>query len=183
MADVSVRIARESDAPAIAEVQLRAWRELYADVLPATAMAALTADAIAERWSAAVADPPSDRHWVLVALQGADVVGFAACGPADDPDLDPTTVSELAALHIRPDATGAGHGSRLLAAAVDHLRPEHVKHLVTWVFTADDALRRFLTETGWDADGATRTLTTAEADGSETVRQQVRLATDISEQA
>ncbi len=183
MADVSVRVARESDTPGIADVQLRAWRELYGSVLPAAALATLTAGSIAERWRAAIVDPPSEQHWVLVALQGDEVVGFAACGPADDPDLDPYDASELAALHVRPDATGVGHGSRLLAAAVDHLQRRRIGHLVTWVFATDDALRRFFTETGWDADGATRTLTTAEADGTETARQQVRLATDISAQA
>lgn len=183
MADVSVRVAIESDTPAIADVQLRAWRELYHSVLPAAALATLTTEAVAERWRAAIVDPPTNQHWVLVALQGSNVVGFAACSPADDPDQDPGTASELAALHVRPDVIGAGHGSRLLAAVVDHLQRQDVRHLVTWVFAADDALRRFLTETGWGADGASRTLTTGEPDGTETTRLQVRLATDVSAQA
>ena len=34
-ADVSVRVAWADDAPAIAALQLRAWPELYAGVLPA----------------------------------------------------------------------------------------------------------------------------------------------------
>ena len=37
-ADVSVRIAWSDDAAAIADLQVRTWREVYADLLPAEAL-------------------------------------------------------------------------------------------------------------------------------------------------
>ena len=36
--DVSVRVAWADDAPAIAELQLRAWRDKYAGLVPAEAL-------------------------------------------------------------------------------------------------------------------------------------------------
>ena len=37
-ADVSVRVAWVDDAPAIADLQLRAWRDRYADLVPPEAL-------------------------------------------------------------------------------------------------------------------------------------------------
>ena len=42
-ADVSARVAWAEDAPAIAAVQVRAWRTSYADLLPAEVLEALDA--------------------------------------------------------------------------------------------------------------------------------------------
>jgi hypothetical protein len=49
---------------------------------------------------------------------------------------------------------------------------------VTWLVAEDDVLRRFLTEAGWAADGASRTL---DLDGTGTTQvRQVRLHTAVS---
>ena len=45
-ADVSARVAWSEDAPAIAAVQVRAWRTMYAELLPAEVLEALDADDI-----------------------------------------------------------------------------------------------------------------------------------------
>ncbi len=56
-ADVSARIAWAEDAPAIAAVQVRAWRTSYADLLPAEVIDSLDADRMAEGWRQALARP------------------------------------------------------------------------------------------------------------------------------
>ena len=43
-ADVSVRMAWADDADAIAAVQVRAWRQMYADLVPAEALPTDPAD-------------------------------------------------------------------------------------------------------------------------------------------
>ena len=48
-ADVSVRVAWADDAAAIAAVQVRAWPELYAGLLPAEVLPT-DVDAVAEQW-------------------------------------------------------------------------------------------------------------------------------------
>jgi GNAT superfamily N-acetyltransferase len=157
MADVSVRPAVPDDANAIGRVQLRAWRAAYADSLPPEVLARADEASLAEPWrEAAGASLP--RHHLLVALDGAQVVGFAAAGPATDEDRDPAVVAELHALYVDPDHGRAGHGSRLLAATTDLLQADGYVGAVQWLLADDDALRRFLLGAGWDSDGATRDL-------------------------
>jgi GNAT superfamily N-acetyltransferase len=111
---------------------------------------------------------------LLVALQDGAVVGFSTHGPAEDADLDSQATGELLAIHVSPAQLRAGHGSRLMAALVDHARSDGFTALVSWVFAADDALRAFLHEAGWEPDGATRDLDLGR------LVHQVRLHTDIT---
>src|SRR6478736_5911776 len=176
-ADVSVRVAWADDAPAIAELQLRAWRATYADLVPAEALPT-DVDAAAASWRAALTKPGDARNRVLVALERNRVVGFAITSPAADPDCDPVADAELAELTIDPDERGKGHGSRLLQAAVDTMRADRFSRAVLWAMAGDDALREFLTGAGWGADGAHREL---DLDGEGTVLvKQVRLHTGFA---
>lgn len=178
MADVSVRPARASDADALGALQARAWRAGYAGLLPSETLEALDATALGEAWRAAVEAPPSPRHRVLVAEDGGAVVGFAAVGPGGDPDLDPSSDSELGLLVVAPEARGRGHGSRLLAAVVDGLRADPPSaRAYTWCVEGDRALQAFLTGAGWGEDGAQRALD-LRGDGKVVV-EQVRLHTDL----
>jgi GNAT superfamily N-acetyltransferase len=153
-----VRPAYPSDVDAVAEIQVRAWREGYGDIVPAPALAEMTgAEALGlwrERWAEAVAAPPSPRHRLLVAIDDGVITGFAAHAPADDPDQDSETTGELLSLLVDPDRRRAGHGSRLLAATIDHLRDDGCATVIAWVFAADDVLRGFLSSSGWAPDGA-----------------------------
>jgi GNAT superfamily N-acetyltransferase len=174
-ADGSVRRATADDAQAIADIQSKAWRQSYSTVLPPEAADAFDVDVAVAGWSAASSSPPSGRHRVLVAVDAEGVVGFAAAGPPTDDDLDPDLDAELLALHVSPDHLRAGHGSRLMAAVVDHAHDDGVVRLVTWVFAADDPMRLFLRENGWDADGATRDLDIGQ------LAHQVRLHTSLKD--
>jgi len=180
MADRSVRSAWADDAAAIGAVQARAWRRSYGAVLPAAALDEVDADAFAEVWRVAITRPPSARHRVLVALEANRVVGFAATAPSEDPDAEPAE-GEVVAFHVDPDALGAGHGSRLLAAAVDTLRADRFVRARIWLVVGDDAVRRFLEPAGWAADGAHRELDLT-GDGTATLRQ-VRLHTDLQDES
>lgn len=153
-----MRAAYPGDVDAVADIQVRAWCEGYADVLPAQVLAELTSPEAAglwrERWAEAVSAPPSPRHRLLVAVDEGVIVGFAAHAPAGDPDQDAATTGELLTLLVDPAHQRAGHGSRLLAATIDHLRDDGCTTAVTWVFAADDVLRAFLSSAGWAPDGA-----------------------------
>ncbi|HSP38617.1 MAG TPA: GNAT family N-acetyltransferase [Frankiaceae bacterium] len=171
-ADVSVRPARASDAAAVAEVQLETWRSGYAQVLPAGALDAVT-DADAEaHWRDAVLAPPSPLHTVFVALHAGRLVGFAAIGPSEDDDATEDR-AEILELIVGPGFQQAGHGSRLLSAAVDRLEEQGVRSLVTWRFADDEPALTFFRSAGWANDGSRRTL-----DMGEPV-EQVRLHTEV----
>lgn len=172
-ADVSVRVAWSADAPAIAAVQVAAWRDGYADLLPADVLDSLDAGDFTDLWTAALDKPGDARNRVLVALERATVRGFAVTGPCTDPDADQVADGEVRELVVEPGARRQGHGSRLLQASADTLRQDRFTRALAWLPAGDDLTRVFLAEAGWGPDQAHRELD-LHGDGSVRVKQ-VRL--------
>ncbi|GAA1070235.1 GNAT family N-acetyltransferase [Nocardiopsis composta] len=170
-----VRAARLADVDDVVRIQVAAWRAAYGPRLPAAVLEEITGEEAGrrfrEQWLAAVESPPTSRHRVIVATDTAGgegaaphrvTAGFAALGPASDPDLWPATDAEVYALHVDPELAGAGHGSRLLNAAVDHLVEDGFRTAHLWTLEEGDPLRAFAESSGWRPDGARRTV---DADG------------------
>lgn len=174
MADVSVRPARPADAERVARVQLLTWRTAYADLLPPSALELPEAQ-VAAVWLHAVEAPVSPRHRLLVALDRDELVGFLATAPAEDDDQDRAATAEVTALLVEPRWGRRGHGSRLLAAAVDGWQADDVRTAVCWAFEDDPATGSFLAAAGWAPDGAARGLDTGEE-----VATQLRHHVDVS---
>lgn len=163
-----VRPARPEDAGEIARIQLVTWRTAYRRMFPPHVLANLDEAYLARGWTEAITAPPSPRHRVLIAIEQAEAntttVGFSAGGPADEQALAPEEpplgdgIAAFTDLLVEPRWARRGHGSRLLAATVDLWRADAVKGAVAWVYEADVAMRKFLTSTGWEPDGAGRAL-------------------------
>ncbi|MEV6298733.1 GNAT family N-acetyltransferase [Actinoplanes sp. NPDC051861] len=163
-----VRPARPEDASEIARIQLSTWRTAYRRMFPAHVLANLDEDYLARGWTEAITAAPSPRHRVLIAVEQSEstttVVGFAASGPADEQALAPEEpplpdgVAAVTDLLIEPRWGRRGHGSRLLAAAVDNWRDDGFSTAVAWVYESDEVMRKFLGSTGWEPDGAGRAL-------------------------
>ena len=175
LADASVRVARETDAPAVGLVQAVVWREAYAAVLPAEVLATFEPQAFASVWRQSLASPPQGVYRLLAACAGDQVVGFASIGPSQDPDASPET-GELSALGVHPDARRVGHGSRLLNAVVDTLRGAGATRMHTWVLASDEATRGFLLAGGLGPDGAFRDRVVSPDGGT---AREVRLVADL----
>jgi GNAT superfamily N-acetyltransferase len=179
MASSGVRLARTSDVDDIAAVNVRSWRANLAEVLPAEVLAAMDPRDLAMDWASSILNPPLPTQRVLVAIDDDRVVGYAAIGPCQDPDADATT-AELLALEVDPDRVRQGHGSRLMAASVEHLRSGGMETAVTWCALDDAPRRTFLNSAGWGPDSAFRDVQVAIApDGSAVVVREVRLAVDL----
>lgn len=174
----SVRIARVADADGMGGVQTRAWTLTLRDHLGAQALGALDARSIAHEWATALRRPPSAQHRVLVALDGRDVVGFAALQPSEDPDAAIGRDADMSVLVVDPGHCGHGHGSRLLSAVTDSAGTDGFTRLTTWVLAGDGALRAFLESAGWAPDGAHRKLAATDDPNAASVRQ-VRLHTAL----
>ncbi|MCW2555805.1 MAG: GCN5-related N-acetyltransferase, partial [Mycobacterium sp.] len=69
-----------------------------------------------------------------------------------------------------------GHGSRLLAAAVDHGRADGMTRAIAWIPERDSATREFLISAGWAPDGLARALDT----GAGELRE-IRLHTSLAD--
>lgn len=132
-----------------------------------------------QAWERVIARPADARNRVLVAVgEGGRVVGFATTGPSDDPDAEAGADGEVDQFWIDPPAQRRGHGSRLLNACADTLRADGFMRARWWMLAADVVLRRFLTVSGWEPDGATRTI--GDDDGTVTLAQ-LRLHTSLDE--
>lgn len=170
-----VRPAREADTGEIARIQLATWRMAYRRLVPHHVLDMLDEGWLQEHWQAAVTAPPSPQHVVLVAVEqpetpseGAQshLVGFAAIGPAEEAalapdesvDAVPPGTAAITDLLVEPRWGRRGHGSRLLAAAVDIWRGAGFTRAVTWVFERDTAMLTFLNSAGWEPDGTRRAL-------------------------
>ncbi|MFE7508097.1 MULTISPECIES: GNAT family N-acetyltransferase [Promicromonospora] len=146
-ADVSVRPAVAGDEAAVTDVQVAAWRAT--GVLGEGVLEQLDVPAMRERWASAITSPPGPGFAVLVALAGPKVVGFAAVSPG-----------QVLSLEVLPESQRGGHGSRLLAAAVDRLRSDGSDTVTTWALVDDTARAQFLAASGLGEDGRSRTLAT-----------------------
>ena len=163
-----VRPARPADAGEIARIQLVTWRTAYRRMFPPHVLANLDEAYLERGWTEAITAAPSPRHRVLIAVEQGETrtttVGFVAAGPADEQALapeEPPLGDDLAAitdLLVEPRWNRRGHGSRLLAATVDLWREDGFKGAVAWVYDADTAMKKFLSSTGWEFDGAARAL-------------------------
>jgi GNAT superfamily N-acetyltransferase len=184
-----IRPARPDEAGEIARIQLSTWRTAYRTLIPRQILDELDQTWLAERWHEAITAPPSPRHRVLIAIEQAESgdeptthpVGFLAAGPADEaalaPDEEPlaTDVAAVTDLLVEPRWGRRGHGSRLLAAAVDLWRTDGFRTAVAWAYDRDPATVNFLTSTGWEPDGARRAL-----DVDDLLVPQLRLHVDLA---
>jgi L-amino acid N-acyltransferase YncA len=162
VADVSVRPAAPEDVAEIARIQVNTWRTAYTEVLPASVMSGLSTDMAAAAWSLAVQPPTRARQHVLVAQEQHWVVGFAAMAAAEGEEgvLDPAITALVGPLLVEPRWGRRGHGSRLLAAVVDHARRDGVERLISWIPSGDGASLSFFRSAGWETDGYVRALDT-----------------------
>ena len=173
-----VRPARAEDLTAIGQVQaatmlasLEAGHTAeHSAPLPEGVRAMIAAPVIAAGWEAAVTEPPSPEHHVLVATTAqADaasrtVVGLLGLAPTQSMDaegqVDEAGVQavEVTALGVEPASQRRGHGSRLLAAAVDLARQDGARALVAWAVRGDESVNRLLSSVGMAPTGAHRVL-------------------------
>jgi ribosomal protein S18 acetylase RimI-like enzyme len=149
---VTVRPATVADAPAMGRLHVRAWQAAYRGHLPDGYLDGLRATDRAAYWEGALRREDL-RGVILVAERDGEVVGFAAAGPARDPE----GAGELYVLNVHPDHWGTGAGRALLEAAQTELARPGFDETVLWVLSGNARARRFYEIAGWVADGTERT--------------------------
>ncbi|MFI1260125.1 MULTISPECIES: GNAT family N-acetyltransferase [Streptomyces] len=149
---VRIREMTAADVDAVSAVRVRGWQHAYRELMPQAYLDAMSVTADAERrreWYGRKAPEVSD----LVAERAGEVIGWAAVGPARDPDVAPGN-GELLALYVAPELIGTGVGRALLAAGTADARAKGFPTLYLWVVRGNTLARRFYARAGFVPDGA-----------------------------
>lgn len=150
---LKIRSATISDADEIAAVHVQSWREVYGHLLGPEYF---TTERIAARqrmWRELLAAPDPAKV-VVVALAGADLVGFASSTPAREDATDhplPPDTTLLHTLYLLSAHHGTGVGQQLLDAA---LAPGSA---VLWVAKQNPRAIAFYQRNGFMFDGVEET--------------------------
>jgi GNAT superfamily N-acetyltransferase len=153
---MSTRLARASDARAIAEVHVRSWQAAYRDLLPQEFLDGLDPGQRRPGWDRTLSEADWPRRGVFVAEQAGELVGFASFCPARDEDLDPGCMGEVPAIYLVRAAWGQGHGRQLMTDALAAITAAGFREAVLWVLDTNERARSFYQAGGWCADGAVK---------------------------
>lgn len=151
-----IRRARPDEVDLLAGLHARSWRVTYGPMLRPEEAALLTVEERRLLWERALG-MPAPREAVVVAEEAGRVVGLVFVGPSHDADADARAATgEIHAIHVEPGRHGRGIGSRLMAAAVAHLRAAGFTRATLWVIRENAVARRFYEGHGWQPDGAAK---------------------------
>ena len=153
MNNPSVRPAQPSDARAIAEVQIAAWRAAYAGLLPDRLLDHLSVESSEQRWRQRLEDGSSR---VLLYECTGRMAGFVDFGPSRDDDADPGRVGEIYALYLDPADWRKGYGSALLNQALQALRAQRFSDVTLWVLRNNQRGIKFYEAAGFRQDGTSK---------------------------
>ena len=125
-----------------AYVHWKSWQETYPGMMDAAYLAGRTLEVCEEqafRW----------RDGLLVAKDGARVVGFVGCGAAGDALPG---AGEIFALYVLGEYAGKGVGTALMCAALTSLA--EYPRVCLWVLKENKRAIRFYEKCGFRPDGA-----------------------------
>lgn len=143
---VHIRPADLADAAAIAQVQVTAWRESYADILPQAMLDGLSVQRSAASWAQQLGEPSTT---VLLAETELGPVGFGSrCPQRAGPLLLERFDGEVGALYVLKAWQGQGHGARLLTGLFEDLRADGFEGASLWVLRDNVPARRFYERMG-----------------------------------
>lgn len=152
---LTVRNAAPKDASAIAAVHVQAWREAYADLLPAEMLAGLSVDVRAASWDR-ILTAPADTI-TLVAEVAGEIVGFGNAGEQRDADLLARGFDgEIRALYLLADHQRRGLGGQLFRSLAHRLIDQGRRTASLWVLRENLPARSFYQALGGLECGARR---------------------------
>jgi adenylate kinase family enzyme len=165
-----LRPAFQTDAPAISQIHVSAWRAAYAGIVPDAYLNGLTVTKRNTYWSNAIAQGEPE---VVVAEDKAGINGWIAFGASRDDDAK-ELAGEIAAIYIAADSWSQGIGQRLLRHACARLAERGYSTVTLWVLEDNPGAIRFYRAAGLLPDGASK-----EADMAGKSLREVRYAMPI----
>jgi ribosomal protein S18 acetylase RimI-like enzyme len=151
MSGLSIARAGAADAARIAAIHVAAWRETYADMMPAATLAGLDVAEWAERWAAKLADPDPASATFLALDTAGTAAGFGHCRRQSSEKLGAFS-GEIASIYLLGRIQRRGAGRRLLREMAAHLTSHGCDSASVWVFREAAHARHF-----YEAHGAAPT--------------------------
>ena len=139
---VALRPATGADAAAGARLHIACWREAYG---PLVDPKLLEAHLDEERWALRWHEQIMNGSPRLLAVHGAEPVGFVTCGPSLHDDAP--VPFELYAVYVRAAWYGTGVAQALLDAGLGD------RSAYLWVLEGNTRARRFYERNGFATDG------------------------------
>jgi GNAT superfamily N-acetyltransferase len=150
----AIRPAEPDDVGALAAIHAAAVALAYAGIFPA-ALPPPQPDELVGRWATLFATP---RSWLGVLEVDAAPAGMIGVRPSPDADASVST-GEVCGLHVHPSHWSHGFGRSLLERALLEAIVLEFGPLRLWVLEANVRARRLYVSTGWEPDGAAKTVT------------------------
>jgi GNAT superfamily N-acetyltransferase len=153
----TIRRAVLADAPAIADIHVRAWQTSYTGIMPDDFLAGLVPEQRHARWEREILAPDREMTVIVAAENATDrVVGF--CSVCPQKRLEPgdellPAAGELHTMYVDIGFKGGGVGRALIAAGVDALRAIGYTRAVVWMLADNGPARAFYERMGWTVDG------------------------------
>ena len=151
---MNIRLATETDVDEIARIHVAAWRCAYAKIVPQHYLANLSVEESARRWRGLLAD--SNRRTAVVESEAHCLIGWASYGKSREA-LD-YAVGELYAIYVGHEHWGTAVGRNLLQHVIDGLSQLQLTGMTLWVLERNRRARRFYEKAGFQANGATKTV-------------------------
>ena len=150
MADCTVRLAKHTDAHALALMHIASWRETYTGILPQKMLAALSVEARTAAWAEILQEPPTERSTVVyLAESDATIIGFGSCSAQRTENLvTQGFAGEFGAIYVLRAFQGKGIGRRLLRKMSSDLQGRGMGSAALWVLRDNASARRFYERQG-----------------------------------
>jgi GNAT superfamily N-acetyltransferase len=142
---MTLRRGSVADADDIGRVHAISRRAAYRELVPAEALATLTAEGQASYWRERLSTEPEPFSVHVAEADGA-VVAFAM-GSARPP------VATLNAIHVVPDLHGSGVAQRLHASLLGDFSGWGCTSAELWVLDGNGRAQAFYRRLGWVPDG------------------------------
>ena len=143
-AGLAIAPASGEDLWGVAEVHVASWQGAYASILSPEYLANLSVEGRRAVWREVLAEGRSE---LLVAKDGASVIGFASFGPSRDADAM-SDRGEVWAIYVHPRAWSAGVGRALWLAARERLAAMGFSSVSLWVIAGNERATRFYCAAG-----------------------------------